>query len=143
VDRLKIAQRLNDQRPPHLPPLNVCIQVNVDGGANKSGLTSPEAALELALQIAALQRLKLRGLLAIPEPIDDKVQQQAVLARVKSVFDYLNAHLPQSQQLDTLSMGMSADFEAAIDAGSTMVRIGSRIFGSRILGSGKSEAHGK
>jgi pyridoxal phosphate enzyme (YggS family) len=143
VDRLKIAQRLNDQRPAHLPPLNVCIQVNVDGGQNKSGLTSPEATLELALQIAALPRLKLRGLLAIPEPQPNKAQQQAVLARVKSVFDYLNAHLPPNQQLDTLSMGMSADFEAAIDAGSTMVRLGSLIFGSRILGSGKSKAHGK
>ena len=134
VDRLKIAQRLNDQRPAHLPPLNVCIQINVDGGTNKSGLDctiSPEAALVLARQIGVLPRLILRGLLAIPEPESNVAQQQAVFARVKAVFDYLNAKLGVDHPLDTLSMGMSADFEAAIQAGSTMVRVGSAIFGER------------
>jgi PLP dependent protein len=141
VDRLKIAQRLNDQRPAHLPPLNVCIQINVDGGANKSGLDCTdsdmphsvglEAALALARQIGDLPRLILRGLLAIPEPESDAIKQAAVFARVKAVFDYLNANLDAAHQLDTLSMGMSADFEAAIQSGSTMVRIGSGIFGHR------------
>lgn len=141
VDRLKIAQRLNDQRPAQLPPLNVCIQINVDGGANKSGLDCTDsqrpdgaglqAALALARQIGGLPRLVLRGLLAIPEPESDEVKQQAVFGRVKAVFDYLNANLGANQQLDTLSMGMSADFEAAIQAGSTMVRVGSAIFGER------------
>jgi PLP dependent protein len=134
IDRIKIAQRLNDQRPAYLPPLNVCIQVNVDGGANKAGLDVQnaiglQAALDMARQIGALGRLHLRGLLAIPEPQSDKVKQQAVLAKVKAVFDYLNAN---GCKLDTLSMGMSADFEAAIAAGSTMVRIGSAIFGERL-----------
>jgi PLP dependent protein len=134
VDRLKIAQRLNEQRPAQLSPLNVCIQINVDGGANKSGLDctdSPQAALVLARQIGSLPRLILRGLLAIPEPESDATKQQAVFAKVKAVFDFLNANLGADQQLDTLSMGMSADFEAAVKAGSTMVRIGSAIFGDR------------
>lgn len=135
VDRLKIAQRLNDQRPADLPPLNVCIQINVDGGVNKSGLdcrASPEAALELARQIGSLPRLVLRGLLVIPEPELDPAKQLAVFAKVKGVFDCLNAHLDPAHRLDTLSMGMSADFEAAIAAGSTMVRVGSAIFGVRL-----------
>jgi PLP dependent protein len=141
VDRLKIAQRLNDQRPAQLPPLKVCIQINVDGGANKSGLDCTdagaphsaglEAALVLAHQIGALPRLVLRGLLAIPEPESDATKQQAVFANVKAVFDFLNANLDADHQLDTLSMGMSADFAAAIQAGSTMVRVGSGIFGHR------------
>jgi pyridoxal phosphate enzyme (YggS family) len=131
VDRLKIAQRLNDQRPAHLPPLNVCIQVNVDGGITKSGIdcrVGSEALLDLARQVHALPRLTLRGLLAIPEPELDVAKQQAVFAKVKTMFDYLNQH---GCNLDTLSMGMSADFEAAIAAGSTMVRVGSAIFGER------------
>jgi pyridoxal phosphate enzyme (YggS family) len=131
IDRLKIAQRLNDQRPAHLPPLNVCIQINVDGGANKSGLDSPEAALVLARQIGLLPRLALRGLLAIPEPQKDTARQSAVFSRVKAVFDFLNANLDSKLPLDTLSMGMSADYAAAIQAGSTMVRVGSSIFGQR------------
>jgi PLP dependent protein len=134
IDRLKIAQRLNDQRPAHLPPLNVCIQINVDGGTTKSGLdctSSLQALLDMARQIGGLQRLTLRGLLVIPEPEDDLVKLQAVFAKVKAAFDFLNANLGANQQLDTLSMGMSADFEAAIAAGSTMVRIGSAIFGER------------
>lgn len=133
IDRLKIAERLSDQRPAHLPPLQVCIQVNVDDGKNKSGLVVHDEAglralLALARQIEALPRLSLRGLLAIPEPESDAVKQQVVFAKVKSVFDYLNQ---QGCKLDTLSMGMSADFESAIAAGSTMVRIGSAIFGER------------
>jgi PLP dependent protein len=141
VDRLKIAQRLNDQRPAQRQPLKVCIQINVDGGANKSGLDCSdsdapngiglEAALALARQIGGLPRLALRGLLVIPEPESDAVKQQAVFAKVKAVFDFLNANLDADHQLDTLSMGMSADFEAAIQAGSTMVRVGSAIFGER------------
>jgi len=138
IDRFKIAQRLNEQRPAHLPRLNVCIQVNVDGGVTKSGIDCADAhvknsiglqaALALARQIEGLGRLHLRGLLAIPEPELDLAKQQAVFAKVKAVFDYLNK---EGCKLDTLSMGMSADFEAAIAAGSTMVRIGSAIFGER------------
>lgn len=135
IDRFKIAQRLSEQRPAHLPALNVCIQVNVDGGITKSGIdctSSPEAALYLARQIHALPKLALRGLLAIPEPEVDPVKQQAVFAKVRATFDFLNVNLDATHQLDTLSMGMSADFEAAIAAGSTMVRVGSAIFGERL-----------
>jgi pyridoxal phosphate enzyme (YggS family) len=134
IDRFKIAQRLNEQRPAHLPPLNVCIQVNVDGGHTKSGLdctTSLQALLDMARQIGGLGRIVLRGLLAIPEPESDKARQQAVFAKVKAAFDFLNQSLNADRKLDTLSMGMSADFESAIAAGSTMVRIGSGIFGER------------
>ena len=134
IDRLKIAQRLNDQRPTHLPRLNVCIQVNVDGGQTKSGVdctTSLQALLDMAREVSALPRLALRGLLAIPEPENDRAKQQAVFAKVRVAFDFLNSNLSADQQLDTLSMGMSADFEAAIAAGSTMVRVGSAIFGAR------------
>lgn len=134
IDRIKIAQRLNDQRPVHLPQLQVCIQVNVDGGITKSGIdctSSPEAALYLARQIQALPRLALRGLLAIPEPEVDLAKQQMTFAKVRAAFDFLNVNLDVSHQLDTLSMGMSADFESAIAAGSTMVRVGSAIFGER------------
>jgi len=134
IDRFKIAQRLNAQRPKHLPPLSVCIQVNVDGGSTKSGIdcaTSPQAVWDMARQIGGLERLHLRGLLAIPEPQVNAAKQQAVFAKVKAVFDFLNTKLDRAHQLDTLSMGMSADFEAAIAAGSTMVRIGSAIFGER------------
>jgi pyridoxal phosphate enzyme (YggS family) len=127
VDRLKVAQRLSEQRPSRLPPLQVCIQVNVDGGAAKSGV-SPQEALALAQAVAALPGLRLRGLMSIPEPAPDFVAACALFARVKAVFDTLNA---AGLALDTLSMGMSADMEAAIQAGSTMVRVGSAIFGGR------------
>jgi pyridoxal phosphate enzyme (YggS family) len=127
VDRLKIAQRLSEQRPAGLPPLQVCIQVNVDGGDNKSGV-SPTEALALAQAVAALPRLRLRGVMSIPEPTPDFRAAQAVLARVKAVFDALNA---AGLGLDTLSMGMSADLEVAVHAGSTLVRVGSAIFGGR------------
>jgi hypothetical protein len=127
VDRLKIAQRLSEQRPAELPPLQVCIQVNVDGGASKSGV-APAEALALAQAVAALPRLQLRGLMCIPEPAPDFESARAVFARAKDLFDELNR---AGLQLDTLSMGMTADLEAAIHAGSTLVRVGTAIFGSR------------
>lgn len=127
VERLKTAQRLSEQRPPGLPPLQVCIQVNVDGGATKSGVLAQDA-LALAQQVACLPGLRLRGLMSIPEPASDFIAACAVFERVKTVFDALNA---EGLALDTLSMGMSADMEAAIMAGSTMVRVGSAIFGGR------------
>ena len=127
LDRLKIAQRLDAQRPPHMPPLQVCIQVNTDGGPTKAGV-APEALLALAQAIAALPRLKLRGIMTIPEPAADFAAACALHTRAKRLFDLLNA---QGLGLDTLSMGMSADLEAAIHAGSTMVRVGSAIFGER------------
>ncbi|WNO05073.1 YggS family pyridoxal phosphate-dependent enzyme [Rhodoferax mekongensis] len=127
VDRLKIAQRLSDQRPPHLPPLQVCIQVNVDGGPNKSGVT-PQDAVALALEVAQLPRLQLRGIMCIPEPAPDFVAARAVFMSAKAVFD---AMVAQGLPLDTLSMGMSGDLDAAVAGGSTMVRVGSAIFGAR------------
>ena len=127
VDRLKIAQRLSEQRPAHLPPLNICIQVNIDGGDTKSGV-APQDALALAQAIASLPRLRLRGLMCIPEPAPDFIAARAVFIRAKALFDAINAAgLP----LDTLSMGMSADLEAAVHGGSTLVRVGSAIFGAR------------
>jgi pyridoxal phosphate enzyme (YggS family) len=127
VDRLKIAQRLSEQRPDGLPPLNVCIQVNIDGGPSKSGVASGEA-LPLAREIAQLPRVKLRGLMTIPEPVDDFEGQKAVHARARALFDSLR---DAGLEIDTLSMGMTADVEAAIAAGSTMVRVGTAIFGGR------------
>ncbi len=129
VDRLKIAQRLSDQRPPHVPPLQVCLQVNIDGGANKSGAL-PEEVLALATQVAALPRLCLRGLMVIPEPVADYAGQLAVFGQAKALFDQLAAALP-AEHFDTLSMGMTADLEAAVAAGSSMVRVGTAIFGGR------------
>jgi PLP dependent protein len=130
VDRLKIAQRLNEQRPDGLPPLQVCLQVNIDGGANKSGL-APHEVQALAQEVAQLPRLVLRGLMAIPEPAADFDAACAVHARTKAVFDAVNASGVLPVPMDTLSMGMTADLEAAIHAGSTMVRVGTAIFGSR------------
>jgi pyridoxal phosphate enzyme (YggS family) len=127
IDRLKIAQRLSEQRPPELAPLQVCVQVNVDGGANKSG-ASPEAALVLAHEVAALPRLRLRGLMCIPEPTPDFASACAVFERARALLDQLKA---AGLELDTLSMGMSADLEAAVASGSTLVRVGSAIFGGR------------
>lgn len=127
IDRLKIAQRLSQQRPDHLPPLQVCIQVNIDGGPSKSGV-APGDALDLARGIARLPRVTLRGLMTIPEPAAGFESQKAVHVRARALFDQLRgAGLP----LDTLSMGMTADLEAAVAAGSTMVRIGTAIFGAR------------
>jgi len=127
VDRLKTAQRLSEQRPPELPPLQVCIQVNVDGGETKSGVL-PQEALALAQQVAVLPRLRLRGLMCIPEPAPDFVAACALFTGARALFDTLNA---KGLGLDTLSMGMSADMEAAIHSGSTMVRVGTAIFGGR------------
>jgi len=127
VDRLKIAQRLSDQRPESLPPLNICIQVNVSGEASKSGCTAAQLP-ELVQAIALLPRLKLRGLMAIPEPTEDRAEQDAAFATVQTLRDQLE--LP----LDTLSMGMSHDLEAAIAHGATWVRIGTALFGARDYG---------
>ncbi|MGB2880762.1 MAG: YggS family pyridoxal phosphate-dependent enzyme [Rhodoferax sp.] len=127
VDRLKIAQRLSEQRPAHLPPLQVCIQVNVDGGPTKSGV-APAEALALAREVATLPRLQVRGLMCIPEPAPDFIAACVVFARARALFDDMNA---AGMALDTLSMGMSADLEAAIASGSTLVRVGSAIFGER------------
>ena len=127
VDRLKIAQRLSEQRPADLPPLNICIQVNVRGEASKAGCT-PADLPALAEAISALPRLKLRGLMAIPEPTDDRAEQDAAFATVRDLQASLN--LP----LDTLSMGMSHDLESAIAQGATWVRIGTALFGARDYG---------
>jgi len=127
VDRLKIAQRLSEQRPAHLPPLQVCIQVNVDGGSTKSGV-APAEALALAREVATLPRLQVRGLMCIPEIAPDFVAACVVFARARALFDQINS---TGMTLDTLSMGMSADLEPAIASGSTLVRVGSAIFGER------------
>ena len=127
IDRLKIAQRLSEQRPPELAPLQLCIQVNIDGGLTKAGV-APKEVLVLAGAIRLLPQLKLRGLMTIPEPAADFAAQRAIHTRTRTLFDQLNA---AGLHLDTLSMGMTADLEAAIDAGSTMVRIGTAIFGGR------------
>ena len=130
VDRLKIAQRLSQQRPADLPPLQICLQVNIDGGSNKSGL-APEDVQALAQEVAQLPRLVLRGLMAIPETAIDFVAVCALHASVKAVFDQINASGVLSAPMDTLSLGMTADLEAAIHAGSTLVRVGTAIFGDR------------
>jgi pyridoxal phosphate enzyme (YggS family) len=127
VEREKIARRLSEQRPAHLPPLNLCLQVNVSGEASKSGAAFDEAA-DIAHAIAALPQIRLRGLMAIPAPSDDPVQQREAYRPLHALFERLNA---QGMALDTLSMGMSADLAAAIAEGATMVRIGSAIFGGR------------
>jgi pyridoxal phosphate enzyme (YggS family) len=127
VDRLKIAQRLSEQRPEDQPPLSVCLQVNIDGGPSKSGV-APGEVLALAREVVQLPRLRLRGLMTIPEPADHFEEQYAVHRKARVLFDDLRAAgLP----LDTLSMGMTADLEAAIHAGSTMVRVGTAVFGGR------------
>jgi pyridoxal phosphate enzyme (YggS family) len=132
VDRLKIAQRLNDQRPAHLAPLNVCLQVNIDGGETKSGI-APADVLALAAEVAKLPRLVLRGLMTIPDPVDGFDEQVAVHAKARTLFDGVKAAL-NLPQFDTLSMGMTGDLEAAVHAGSTMVRVGTAIFGGRTYG---------
>ncbi len=124
VDRLKVAQRLSDQRPGSLPPLNVCLQVNVSGEASKSGC-EPQDLPALAHAISTLPRLRLRGLMAIPEPTDDPAEQRAAFASLRRLQQSLDLGL------DTLSMGMSQDLEAAIAEGATWVRIGTALFGAR------------
>ena len=127
IDRLKIAQRLSEQRPAHLPPLQVCIQVNVDGGETKSGV-SPQDLPALAQAVAALPNLQLRGLMTIPEPAETSEIARAVHRQARQLLETLQT---QGLALDTLSMGMSADMEAAILEGSTLVRVGTAIFGKR------------
>ena len=127
IDRLKVAERLSEQRPPALPPLQVCLQVNVSGESTKSGVAPSEVAA-LARAVAQLPRLQLRGLMAIPAPADDFAQQRESFAQLRQCRDQLNA---DGLQLDTLSMGMSDDLEAAIAEGATVVRVGSAIFGER------------
>jgi hypothetical protein len=127
VDREKIAQRLSDQRPVDMPPLNICLQVNISGEASKSGVM-PGDAIAVAKAIAALPRIRLRGLMAIPEPEENPVQQRMPFRQMHDLFNRMRADgLP----LDTLSMGMSDDMDAAIAEGATIVRIGSAIFGNR------------
>ncbi|MDD4929424.1 MAG: YggS family pyridoxal phosphate-dependent enzyme [Gallionella sp.] len=128
VDRLKIAERLSAQRPLHLPPLQICLQVNISHEASKSGVSVGEVP-ELAKVIAGLPNLALRGLMAVPAPSEVYAEQRAAFAQLREIFDGLNR---QGMGLDTLSMGMSHDFTAAIAEGATMVRVGSAIFGERI-----------
>ena len=131
VDRIKIAQRLSEQRPAHLAPLQVCIQVNVDGGASKSGCT-PEECLELAQTIVGLPRLQLRGVMSIPDPQPSDEVTLAVHRKVVAVLKSLRAAgIKGAEHLDTVSLGMTGDMYQAIEAGSTMVRVGSGIFGAR------------
>ncbi len=130
VDRLKIAERLSEQRPADLPPLQICIQVNIDAGATKSGV-APEDAQALAQAISHLPRLQLRGLMAIPEPAPDFVAACAIHTRARTLFDQINSAGGLLVAMDTLSIGMTADMEAAIQSGSTMVRVGTAIFGER------------
>ena len=129
VDRLKIAQRLSEQRPEHLPDLQVCLQVNIDGGETKSGV-APDELVELAQAVAALPRLRLRGLMTIPDPAADDSAMLAVHRHTVEVWRELQSRLP-GISLDVLSMGMTADLDLAIQAGSTMVRVGTAIFGRR------------
>ena len=127
VDRFKIAERLNDQRPEHLPPLNVLIQINISDESSKSGI-QPEEIFSLAEKITQFPRLKLRGLMAIPKPESKPEQQKIALRKMKDLFNRLQQ---QFESVDTLSMGMSDDMASAIECGSTMVRIGTAIFGAR------------
>jgi pyridoxal phosphate enzyme (YggS family) len=128
VDRLKVAQRLSEQRPAHLPPLQVCLQVNVSGEASKSGI-APEALPALAKAVAALPGLRLRGLMSIPEPAIGFEAQRVPHRRLRGLLQSLRA---EGLAMDTLSMGMSADLEAAVAEGATLVRVGTAIFGGRI-----------
>lgn len=127
VDRLKIAQRLSDQRPAHLPPLNVLVQINTSGEDSKSGI-EPDQVQALCKAVSAMKNLTLRGLMTIPSNTDNSETLKTELLKCKSIFDELNA---QGLNMDTLSMGMSADLELAIECGSTCVRVGSALFGAR------------
>lgn len=127
IDRLKTAERLSAQRPAELPPLQVCLQVNVDGGSNKSGV-APSGLMALAQAVAQLPHLQLRGIMTIPEPTDNEAAARAVHRQAKDLFDSLKA---SGLDVDTLSMGMTGDLEAAIAEGSTCVRVGTAIFGHR------------
>jgi pyridoxal phosphate enzyme (YggS family) len=127
IDRLKIAERLSAQRPANLPALQICLQVNVDGGRNKSGVT-PVELLALAQAVAQLPRLQLRGIMTIPEPAENEAAARAVHRQAKDLFDGLKV---AGLNVDTLSMGMTGDLEAAVAEGSTCVRVGTAIFGQR------------
>lgn len=127
VDRLKIASRLNEQRPTDLNPLNICVQINISLESTKSGIVQ-QALREFVAQLEPLRSLKLRGLMAIPQKTADEQEQHALFAKLRRLFDDLNQ---EGYQLDTLSMGMTSDFEAAVMEGSTLVRIGTGIFGTR------------
>ena len=129
VDRLKIARRLSEQRDPALAPLNICLQVNVDGEASKAGISFAELP-QLADAVAALPNLRLRGLMAIPAPREDFEQQRAAFLQLRDALTQLRER-PELATLDTLSMGMSGDLAAAVSAGSTLVRVGTDIFGAR------------
>ena len=131
VDRLKIAERLSSQRGNLLPPINICLQINISHEDSKAGI-APEQALVLAQQIVQLPNLRLRGLMAIPEPAQTLEKQRLPFLQMREILQHMQRHLPEhAAHLDTLSMGMSADYEAAISEGSTIVRIGSAIFGKR------------
>ncbi len=127
VDRFKIAKRLSEQRPPSLPPLNICLQINISLETSKSGCL-PHEAEALLNQIAALPHITVRGLMAIPEATDDVIKQRTSLAQMRALFSTLQKQHPK---MDTLSMGMSADMQIAIQEGATMVRIGTALFGPR------------
>jgi len=127
VDRLKIAQRLNDARPAELPPLQICLQVNISGEASKSGI-APNELFKLVKSVGALPKLRLRGLMTIPEPTDDEALQREQFKKMRLLLNDLKK---EGIMLDTLSMGMSSDYKIAIEEGSTIVRIGSAIFGAR------------
>ena len=130
IDRLKIAQRLSEQRPAHLPALQICLQVNIDGGVNKSGV-APDELMALVKEVIQLPNLRLRGLMTIPEPATNFVAACALHSIARNIFDQVNKDGGLAEPMDTLSMGMTADLEAAIEAGSTMVRVGTAIFGAR------------
>ncbi|TYA99082.1 YggS family pyridoxal phosphate-dependent enzyme [Aggregatibacter actinomycetemcomitans] len=130
LDRAKIADRLNEQRSPHKEPLNVLIQVNISNEASKSGV-QPGEILDLAKHLENLPHLCLRGLMAIPEPTDDVARQEQVFYQMRVLFEQLQQALPNAQ-IDTLSMGMTDDMQMAIKCGSTMVRVGTAIFGKRV-----------
>ncbi len=127
VDSLKLAERLNSQRPAALPPLNICIQLHIGGEESKSGIAVSEVPA-MAAALSQLPRLRVRGIMTIPPASEDPVEQRRWFAEARAVYEQLRAQLPQ---VDTLSMGMSGDMEAAIAEGSTMIRIGSALFGPR------------
>ena len=127
VDRVQVARRFSDQRPYHAPPLNLCIQVELVPEPNKSGI-APQAVGQLAAALEELPRVRLRGLMCVPPPQADSAGERAIFARLRTLLEELNA---AGHKLDTLSMGMSADFESAIAEGATLVRIGTALFGSR------------
>jgi len=131
LDRLKIARRLSDARPQHLPPLNICIQVNISNETSKSGV-SPEELLQLAAACRGLPNLRLRGLMTLPEPCTDLEQQRVPFRQLKTLLDSVNSSISSEQPLDTLSMGTTNDMEAAIAEGATIVRIGTALFGARV-----------